>query len=138
MIEDTAYYAAPNPVRLPVMPFVIENVSLSPGGDNLVLYAADGRSLEIKLVGDCCSSTFFDDDAFLDIKDCLGDELRDIYEDGALPDRVKYDSTDVEQWSTLRIVTNRNDFRIPFRNDSNGYYGGWAEWDREWNKYDGK
>lgn len=115
-------------------PFIIAAVSLEPRGDQLVLTAEDGRKLEINLYGDCCSQTFFDDDAKMDVADCVGHTLLSIVEAGELPGRVEYPASDVEAYYSLHIMTDRADFHIPFRNDSNGYYGGNAEWDRDWNK----
>lgn len=114
--------------------FIIAGVNLTPRGDQLTIAAEDGRKLEINLHGDCCSSTFFDDDARMDVADCLGHTLLKIQEGGELPGRTVYEDSDVEAYYSLHITTNKADFHIPFRNDSNGYYGGSAEWDKDWDK----
>ncbi len=115
-------------------PFVIAGVSLEPRGGQMTITAEDGRKLEINLYGDCCSQTFFDDDARMDVADCLGHTLLRIEEGAEMPGREVYPDSDVENYYSLHIKTDRADFHIPFRNDSNGYYGGNAEWDRDWNK----
>jgi hypothetical protein len=112
--------------------FIISAVALKPGGGSMTISAEDGRKVEINLYGDCCSQTFFDDDAKMDVAECLGHELVSIEEAGEMDNRVKYEHTDQESYYSLHIKTDRASFQIPFRNDSNGYYGGSAEWNRDW------
>ena len=98
----------------------------------MTIVAEDSRELVIGLHGDCCSSSFFDDDAKMDIQDCLGETLTSIAcENSDGKDRTEYPESDCESYYYLEVTTNKHQFRIPFRNDSNGYYGGWAEWDKE-------
>lgn len=112
----------------PPQKFIIENVILEPRGEELKLIAADGQVCRIQLYGDCCSHTFFDEDAKLDVRDCLGHELKMLEEIGEQPGREAYPDSDFSTaFYGLRIVTDKGDFVIPFRNESNGYYGGTAD-----------
>lgn len=110
--------------------FVVENVEFSPGSGRAVLHSSDGRTLTIDLEGDCCSSSFFDYEARLDLRDILGHKLVRI-EDGAFPDGVTpapdYPNSDSTSNHCLLITTDKASLSVLWRNESNGYYDGCAE-----------
>ncbi len=110
--------------------FVVENVEFSPGSSRATLHSVDHRALCIDLEGDCCSSSFFDNEAKLDLRDILGHRITRI-EDGAFPEGVTpapdYEGSESTSNHCLLITTDKASISVLWRNESNGYYDGWAD-----------
>lgn len=112
-------------------PFIVENVLFNAHKDTLTLTDADGRTIVFNLFGDCCSSSYFDEDTVLDVKDILGQKLVKVSE----RDVDTVDSADGygrDIISVLILTTDRMDFTLQWRNSSNGYYSGWVECTPDW------
>lgn len=110
--------------------FIVENVEFSPGSGSALLHSSDHRTLRIELEGDCCSSSFFDNESKLDLRDILGHRIVKI-EDGAFPPGVEpapdYEGSDSTSNHCLLIATDKTSLSVLWRNESNGYYDGWAD-----------
>lgn len=50
-------------------------------------------------------------------------------EDVNMPDLGELPYCDVVSYYGFKIITDKGDILIDYRNDSNGYYGGWLSWD---------
>lgn len=108
------------------MSFVIENVI--PGDQCLEFISAGGRHLVVRLIGDCCSHSYFDADSSVEIRELLGDELLDIESNETMRETIDgNESRDRRIHYALIIRTNRRSLSLMWRNDSNGYYSGWTE-----------
>lgn len=103
-------------------------------------FETDGGNFLYTVHGDCCSSSFFYD--FYGVKQLLGGKVKEVKEVELHPTDLfvvpdKGDSTAVYGFA---ITTEGTDYYgdrtsvFSFRNESNGYYGGWiskVEEDRE-------
>ena len=107
-------------------PFVIENVLA--GDTHIDFVSVDGRVLRIELEGDCCSSSFFDDNSKIDAEALLGERLMGIEEVGR--DAPEVDQLKSQSESTLYhamlLRTDKQSITVDWRNESNGHYDGWA------------
>jgi hypothetical protein len=97
--------------------------------EDMVLHFEDGSKLSLQLDGDCCSSSYFTEDATTDAKDLVGTTITSFDESygsggdhGPYSDEGGYDSC--TSWHFLTIYTNQGHVTLDWRNDSNGYYDG--------------
>lgn len=94
---------------------------------------ADGGSVTAYADGDCCSDTWIES---LDAPDNLiGTVAVAESLDMSRPD-IDRDG-DVTAFYGFKIVTEKGDCVIDYRNSSNGYYGGNLVWDKEADYYYG-
>lgn len=114
--------------------FIIENI-VCESSSTIKLVSADGDILTLHLEGDCCSSSFFDDNSVMDVQSLLGERLMDVTTEAwscPTPDLngdcpcAPYDGGDT-QHSALIIKTDRQSISVLWRNESNGYYSGYLE-----------
>jgi hypothetical protein len=100
--------------------------SLNAGGTELVLHFADGSQAVLVPEGDCCSSSWIES---IDDEHALHGKVAKI-EEIDMPDRgnvgtEKHPGVEEVKYYGLRITTDKGRSVIDYRNDSNGYYGGW-------------
>ena len=97
-------------------------------------FLTDKGWLTYEVEGDCCSHSFFHD--FIGVKKLLdGNPIisaKEIYDSPVEPTQEELDYADVLQCYGVELVTDSPDFGevtsvFSFRNDSNGYYGGWID-----------
>lgn len=81
-----------------------------------------GRELTFEVVGDCCSQSFFDADTKLDLGDILGHTLRKI--ETVMVGRVLGVGDNETKTYMTKLTTDRGNFTLAWRNESNGYYSG--------------
>lgn len=108
-------------------PFIIENVIAA--DTTIDLIAVDGRVLSIQLEGDCCSSSFFDDYSKVDARGLFGHRLMSMESVGRKApevDTIARRGDDSTAYHALIIRTDKESVTIDWRNESNGYYDGWA------------
>ena len=108
-------------------PFIIENVIAN--DDVLEFVALDGRNVKVQLIGDCCSSSYFDDNSKVDAKGLFGERLMTLESTGRDPGEP--DPNDEEDYPrtlyyALIIRTDKQSITVDWRNVSNGYYRGWT------------
>lgn len=95
---------------------VIESVSFD--SEQGTLFFTDGSSLRLTLDADCCSYSYFTEDALEEAKHLAG-EIR------AIEDRFnEEDGTHENKYYFLTFVTSKGHVTLDWRNESNGYYGG--------------
>ena len=104
----------------------ITGYELEPGGGSLRLDILGGDPVVLEVEGECCSDSWIesidDDQALLGtVTDVEHIEMPDS------PDRPPHpeDEYTYRAYYGLKITTNRGRCVIDYRNDSNGYYGGW-------------
>lgn len=106
----------------------IRDFTLTHIGDLLTLYCTDGMEIDIIPQGDCCSCTWIES---IDTPDVLlGGTIRAV-EDREMPSKgnvsgVRHHGVEYVQYYGLAITTEKGMCVIDYRNDSNGYYGGWV------------
>lgn len=107
---------------------IITSYSLSSDRGRLSLTFADNSVLNLTAYGDCCSHTWIesiDNEAALKGKVFEIDEI-DMPDLGSVGTPY-HPCVDCVSYYGLRIVTENGHCVIDYRNDSNGYYGGWLE-----------
>ena len=90
------------------------------------------KNLMYEAVGDCCSTSWFED---IDNPDCLwkapiisvGKCESTAVIDEEQQAKCRANDSDVMEYSAYEIKTRKGICKIEFRNESNGYYGGWAQ-----------
>lgn len=82
------------------------------------------HQLCIELHGDCCSSSFFDDESVAEVGALRGERLVSL-ESVAGPEPVVHDFGET-QFCALHFKTERSSITATWRNESNGHYSGWA------------
>lgn len=105
--------------------FKIENVILDKNNQILTLVSVANDRLDFELEGDCCSSSFFDKDSVLDVKDLLGETLLscELVETGNEWD--EYENKTIHY--ALKLKTDKQLVTLMWRNESNGYYSGFVD-----------
>ena len=90
--------------------------------DSITFTTQEKGDITARTEGDCCSYSWIES-VELPARGfpCVVQEVREVDLPWPTPDR----SFDVLSDYGLRIVTNNGDIDIDYRNDSNGYYGGW-------------
>jgi hypothetical protein len=99
------------------------------GTDGYVsLYLDDGSLAMFGLDGDCCStSTFEDKRQFLELN---GAKIQGVEERSNADRNLSPEGNGGEtDWSFLVFITSVGHVTIDWRNDSNGYYGGYVLFD---------
>lgn len=104
---------------------------LESDGSALRLWLADGGMATLIPVGDCCSETWIesiDNPSALrgTIRACEEIPMPDLGNVGT-PRHPDVDRFDVVDYYGLRVVTELGHCTVDFRNESNGWYGGWLE-----------
>lgn len=90
-----------------------------------ILFVTDKGEVIAKCDGDCCSSTWIE---HLSLP-AYGLPARVIsVENLNMPDLGSPDEYDVIAYYGCKIVTDKGDLVIDYRNESNGYYGGNLSW----------
>lgn len=107
----------------------IESFNLEPSGGWIDFHFKDGTSARLEAEGDCCSSSWIES---IDAPMALNGKVLSI-EDIAMPSLGDIGTTkhpDVESVSYygLKVTTVKGVAVLDYRNDSNGYYGGWLEY----------
>ena len=99
--------------------------------DILVLIADDGRKVELRLTGDCCSSSYFEKRSVEDVKGLVGQTLLEIDSVESNIANYKVESTEENdynggtfQYHAVKIKTDQETIVVDWRNESNGYYDG--------------
>lgn len=96
-------------------------------GDWAVIMYDDGTGLEIHLEADCCSDSFFTDPKQFD--ELVGSKVLSVEkrDDGtpSVTSEAEPCHQEESSWGFLVFVTDKGHVTIDWRNDSNGYYGGW-------------
>lgn len=100
--------------------------SLADDGSLLTLQCKDGSRIYLTPSGACCSSSWIES---IDAPDALHGTIHDV-EDREMPDlghvgTERHPSVDYVRYYGLMIATEKGRCVIDYRNDSNGYYGGW-------------
>lgn len=84
----------------------------------------EGPPIIARADADCCSYTWIEG---IDMPDVLLGTVRAV-EDIPMPDLGSPDEYGVIAYYGCRITTERGVCVIDYRNESNGYYGGWIHW----------
>ena len=101
------------------------------GSDNLdfVKLILDEGVARFNLFGDCCSVSYFTDpkNQFGELIGATILNVEERYNDIAPADPELND--DQVSWHFLVFTTNRGHITVDWRNDSNGYYDGWVNFE---------
>lgn len=103
----------------------IKKVEKSPEGYWLRVTFADGSVVIGDCVGDCCSTTWIEG---IDNPEALIDSEVIDAADVEMPDLGDMEGKDVVKYYGFKISTAKGTCVFDYRNESNGYYGGWIEW----------
>jgi len=103
----------------------------------IALAAEDGRVVELKLTGDCCSGSYFEEQSIKDAQTLVGQTLFNIENAESARPYVKaaygytdektdnwVDGTDAIHYHCLKLTTDQGVTVLDWRNESNGYYDG--------------
>jgi len=86
-----------------------------------LLFITDKEEIIVKVDGDCCSSTWIEN---IELPVNGLSALVISTEDLHMPDLGSPDKYDVIAYYGFKIMTDKGDIIIDYRNESNGYYGG--------------
>ena len=106
----------------------ITSFDLVSDGSCITFQIEGGGSVRLRAVGDCCSETWIES---IDAPEALIGTVSDVGEIdmpslGNVPtERHQY--VDQVDYYGLKITTEKGRVVLDYRNDSNGYYGGWLE-----------
>lgn len=115
---------------LPAERHLFERVTFSAitrnGESNLLILDSSAGSFYIRAAGDCCSRSYFED--FSGVDALIGSPIQLVREISFPGRRDETSDPDVvTAYYALEIQTGKGVCRIAFRNESNGYYGGYSE-----------
>lgn len=95
-----------------------------PDDETLVLHLQSGRTARLTTEGDCCSHSWIEG---IDDTSALLGKIQEVEE----MDNVQVDQEDeygdLIQFYGLKITTDKGRCVIDYRNESNGYYGGYMD-----------
>ena len=104
-------------------PFTIKSVFTS--SSSVEIISEEGQSLVIEIDGDCCSSSYFDDNDQADLQGLIGEQLREAED---VESRIS-DGGDDPYYTTLyycvKFTTDKQSISVNWRNESNGFYAGY-------------
>lgn len=99
--------------------------------DILTLIADDGRKVELRLTGDCCSSSYFEKRSVEDVQALVGQTLLEVESVASNISDKKVESTEENdynggtfQYHAVKLSTDKETIVVDWRNESNGYYDG--------------
>lgn len=110
---------------------VVSKLLMSPEGDHLFFQTDDISGVSFYVDGDCCSCSYFHEIDGID--NLLGQKVL-AFETIDLPKSLQEqldkaytpEYKDVIEYYSIKIQTPKGYTSIIFRNESNGYYGGWC------------
>jgi hypothetical protein len=115
----------------------IEAIIIDDNNECLQFITKDGETITYKVYGDCCSHSWFND--ILGVDNLLPSLILDVQEisleeigldfSQEIAEKVCHISDPPWQLTQIygyKIITTRGICDIIFRNESNGYYGGWC------------
>lgn len=101
-------------------------IAVEQGGDRLILAFMDGSYRCVAVEGDCCSHSYWHE--ILGAKGCYGGvvtTVRELEMSKVLDPEYGAMDEDIKAYG-YAVDTTLGSVRFVFRNESNGYYGGWA------------
>lgn len=105
---------------------IIASIVLNKTVDVVTFTFSDGTTKRYSTEGDCCSSSWIE---HLEMpNDVAGATIMSVEDSGEIanPNRPgANEGTDCLAVYNTRFRTSRGDVVLEYRNDSNGYYGGW-------------
>ena len=102
----------------------ITSIKTDDDGDSLIVNTEEGE-VRAWCYGDCCSYTWIE---HIDLPARGFPAKVQAVHDLNMPDHGSMPGCDVVRYYGCKIVTDKGDIIIDYRNDSNGYYGGELEW----------
>lgn len=109
----------------PIIGKTITALEIAEDKQALRFVLADNAECIVNADGDCCSYTWIE---HIELPALGFPALVVSVEDIAMPDLGEMEGRDVVAYYGCKIVTDRGEIIIDFRNDSNGYYGGDLSW----------
>jgi hypothetical protein len=103
----------------------IVDVKIAEDKEAMLFVCDDGEQLVVRVDADCCSYTWIESVEMpalglpFTIIECVDLDMPDL---GDMPD------CDFVQYYGAKLITDKGDMVIDYRNDSNGYYGGSIVW----------
>lgn len=103
----------------------IVDVKIADDKEAMLFVTDDGQHLIVKVDADCCSYTWIESVEM----PALGLPFNVIScEDLEMPDLGEMPGCDFVEYYGAKIITDKGEMIIDYRNDSNGYYGGNIVW----------
>ena len=94
-----------------------------------ILFVTDQGEIVARCDGDCCSHTWVE---HIELPALGFPAVVTSVEDLDMPNLGDMEGCDVVAYYGLKIVTDKGEIIIDYRNDSNGYYGGNLSWPGEY------
>lgn len=104
----------------------LRSVSLSGDKQLITFVEEDGTSHLFRAEGECCSQSWIE---HLELPEPVDGVCVTAVDDSGCVDRKDLPDHLLQVYSTT-VRTNRGDIAIEYRNSSNGYYGGYLEFER--------
>ncbi len=106
---------------------VIADVNVGMGGEDITFDIQDGKSIVATCDAECCSHTWIENVEL----PALGFPATVLeVQDLDMPDLGDLPGCDCVAYYGFKIITDKGEIIIDYRNDSNGYYGGSLDWPR--------
>lgn len=107
----------------------IKDVKLSGNKETITFITAQDEAIKYKAYAECCSDSWIEH--VEDLDNLIGNTISKIVIK-TLDNTIEYKAKDecsrgFIQVYSYEFVTNKGICAVEFRNDSNGYYGGWLE-----------
>lgn len=103
---------------------IIKDIKITASKDALLFITTEG-DIAVEVQGDCCSNSWVES---IELPG-LGFPAKVIsVDDLDMPDLGDIDGRDCIKYYGCKIITDRGEIIIDYRNESNGYYGGYLSW----------
>ena len=97
----------------------------------LTLIADDGRKVELRLSGDCCSASYFEPRCVKEVQELVGQILLGVGSIESTISDKRVESTEENDYNggsykyhAVKLSTDKETLVVDWRNESNGYYDG--------------
>jgi hypothetical protein len=98
---------------------------VGPDEANLIIETSDNQYLDCETEGECCSESWWAD--IVGVKQLIGAQVSKIEQvDLDIPDCDKRTRQESDEIYCFKVITDKGECELIFRNSSNGYYGGYC------------
>lgn len=109
---------------------IIQKIRLNENDTLMVFNTSIGERIAFQTEGDCCSSSWFSHISGLDT--LIGNRINEVFPRNEFTEEEQAKAEAEGSYESLTLygfllITDKGTCDVEFRNDSNGYYGGWCE-----------
>lgn len=103
----------------------INEIWMNLENNTIIFELNNGNKLAYQTEGECCSASWFND--LIGVSGLIGQKITLVRDVMSPKESTKQERDDVIEFYGIELYTDLGVSTIIYRNESNGYYGGWCE-----------